>query len=110
MQQGFLHQTLRMRAISATQPIEIAEQRGVVARHQRGECHLMACQHGGYQQFVASLLHRARWVAPSLSCCCLARARAAKGSQSDGSATVAKKDTSPNQPAGTSEEGTSVLQ
>src|SRR5258707_5246830 len=99
MQQGFLHQILRQRPISADQPIEIAEQRGVVARHQRGECHLIACQHGSYQQFVASLLHRARWSAPSLSYCCLARARATKGSQSGGSATIPESERKAASPA-----------
>jgi len=36
MQQGFLNQIFRQRAIAANESIEIAEQWGVMARHQRG--------------------------------------------------------------------------
>ena len=54
--QGFLHQVFRKRSISPCQPIEIAKQGSMMARHQGGECHLIACYHGCQYLFVAALM------------------------------------------------------
>lgn len=60
MQQRFLNQIFGKVQITANKPIEIAEQWGVMASHQRGQCHLVPCHHGCHQLFVAALLHRTR--------------------------------------------------
>ena len=84
-QKGLLNQILREETISTDQAIEIAKQWGVVARHQCGECHLIACHHGSHYLFVAALVHGLHWLTPSVSCCGLLRATATKGSQAGGS-------------------------
>jgi hypothetical protein len=90
-QKGLLNQILREETISTDQAIEIAKQWGVVACHQRGECYLIACHHCYHDLFVAALVHRVRWLTPSVSCCGLLRARATKGSQADGSDHMERK-------------------
>ena len=81
MQEGFLDQIFGQWAITADEALEVAEQWGVVAGHQRGQGHPIAGHRSRHQLFVAALLHMARWAAPSVWCCSLVRASATKGSR-----------------------------
>jgi hypothetical protein len=68
VRQGLLNQVFGQLPITTSEPVEITEQWGVVARHQRGECHLVACLNRGHQLFIASLLQRARLCGLLSSC------------------------------------------
>src|SRR5579875_402438 len=80
MQQGFLYEILGQWAITTDQPIEIAEQGRMMARHQHGQRRLIACQDGSHQLFVASPLQSIHRLAPLILRLYLARVRATKGS------------------------------